>query len=274
MRLTMLFYFILTLCGLYAVVMVVMYFSQTSLLYHPAKQSVMPQDIGEDANIRQVWSSHDGLEIPVWVMPAKEDNKPFYLLHFHGNTGEVSSRLMELRPILSHGIGGIFTSYRYNADPAGAPSEAALKKDAETFYEQAKKRLGLKDDQIILYGESLGSGMALHLAAQGKGRAVVMEGGYASILELATQEYWWLPVRFLLRDWYDSRRYMPAISIPILQLHGGKDRVIPLESARKIADLRPDIVTLKIFAAAGHNDLLSQGGEKALRDFIDGLNAL
>lgn len=157
------------------------------------------------------------------------------LVHFHGNADAVS-RLTGLASAWRR-AGASFVAVEYPGYGAapGAPSEKAILEAAETALKFLVEKKGIARDRIVLEGRSLGTGVAVAMAARGWGRRLVLVTPYLSISEVAAPQFPLFPVRLLIRDPFDSSALASQIRIPTLIVHGTHDRVIPFEHGRQLA---------------------------------------
>ena len=173
------------------------------------------------------------------------------LLYFQGNGGTLELRSETISRYLARGRGMFMMSYRGFSGSTGAPSEAANVADAKLAYDTLIKD-GVSPDDIILYGESLGTGVAIQVAREKMVAGVILDSPYTSILELASQYYPWLPVSLLLEDRYESIRYIRDVHVPIFILHGEADDVVPVEMGRRLFAAANEPKELKTIPGGGH----------------------
>jgi fermentation-respiration switch protein FrsA (DUF1100 family) len=200
-----------------------------------------------------------------WHLPAAAGSP--VVLYLHGNGGHIGHRAERVRRIAALGWGGLFVSYRgYGGNP-GRPDEAGLRRDAAAGLAALRAR-GVAERDIVLWGESLGSGLATELAARSRFAAVVLETPYTSLADIARRRYPFVPVDLLLRDRFDSLVHVPAITSPVIVLVGERDRTVPPDMGRAIhAAARPP-AELWVAPQGGHNDLLEFGAMEAVADFV------
>jgi fermentation-respiration switch protein FrsA (DUF1100 family) len=161
----------------------------------------------------------------------------------------------------------VLAEYRgYGGNP-GRPSEAALQRDGVALLDALRLR-DVPPARIVVYGESLGSGVALHLASAERFAAVVIEGGFSSLSEVAQHHYPWLPVRPFILDRFDNLARIGAVDAPILILHGLDDEVVPVRLARRLYDAAPEPKALALLPGVGHNDLYIRGGIERVLGFL------
>lgn len=239
---------------------------QRNLLYFPENEKPVAARYGVSEMDEVALVTEDGLELFAWYCPAKE-GKPT-LVFFHGNAGSVGSRGFKLRPFLSKGLGVLLVEYRgYGGNP-GEPSEEGLYQDARAalLFLAAQK---VEASQVILYGESLGSGVAVQMAFEGQGAAMILETPYTSMPDVAQHHYFWLPVQWLVRDRFDSKAKIGGVSIPLLVLHGARDGTVPIRFGEKLFNLAREPKFFSVFDQGEHNDLYEHGAIEVVLDFID-----
>jgi pimeloyl-ACP methyl ester carboxylesterase len=155
---------------------------------------------------------------------------------FHGNAG---TQWSQLEAFAARDWGILIAAYRGFAGNAGDPTEAGLYADAEAVLAYAAET-GLAPGETVLYGESLGTGVATRMATQDAGwRALVLDAPYTSVTDRAAEHYPWVPVHALIRHEFDTKTILPQVAAPILILHGTEDEIIPIHHGRELAALVP-----------------------------------
>lgn len=258
----------LALFAVYAVVAVAAFVLQRRLMYFPDPERVSPAAFNLPGVRERILTAADGTQIVSWYAPAAP-GKPT-LLYFHGNAGNLANRSERMRRFLAQGYGVLMLSYRGYSGSEGQPSEAANVADAALAY-QALRDDGVAPDDIIVYGESIGSGVAVQLAATHQVGGVVLDAPYTSIVDVAELSYPWLPVRPFIFDRYETLQHLPSVTAPLLVLHGEDDRVIPVAMGRAVhaaANAPKDIIT---FPRAGHSDHHLHGSHEAMFRWIEAL---
>ena len=173
---------------------------------------------------------------------------------------------------MDQGWGVYMMTYRGYGGSTGSPSEAANVADARLAYAALVKE-GVRPKSIVVYGESLGSGIAVRIAAELPVGGVILDAPYTSIVDVAAQAYPFLPVRLFLIDRYETTRAIAGIKAPLLILHGARDGVVPVAMGRELARLAPEPKRLVIFPDGHHSDLYIDGNNAidAVRAWIDSL---
>jgi len=242
---------------------------QRSLLYPvPDTRRITPEaaQFGEASEV--VLDTADGEKVIVWHVPAKP-GKPV-LLYFPGN-GDVLARLVpRLRDMIRHGNGLIALSFRGYAGSSGSPSESGLLEDGLATCNFALRQYGA--ERIVLWGYSLGTGVAVALAAQHHVHALILEAPYTSVAEAAGRLFPLVPARRLILDKFRSDQRITAITSPLLIMHGEKDKVVPFELGRRLFDSAPAPKRFVAFPEASHVDLPWYGSTQVGQEFLDDLN--
>ena len=218
---------------------------------------------------RETFRSPDGLDLAVLVAPAPP-GRPL-LLHFHGNGGNAEDRLGLGAYLKNAGYGVVLAEYRgYGGNP-GRPGEAAFAADAAALLAWTRGRF--PDAPLVLWGESLGTGLVTRLA---EGRddiaAVVLESPFTSVAELAAGAYPWLPTDWLLRHRFENLPRMPRIAAPVLVVASAEDRLTPAEQARRVAGAAPD-ARLVLLPGGAHPAVLNDGSGQGVRAVLGFLAA-
>jgi len=233
-----------------------MYAYQSRLMYPGSEAAPPPQSIGL-AQVREVRiETHDGLQLLAWWQ-APAPGRPV-VLYFHGNAGSLAARAVKFATFAEAGYGLLMPAYRGYSGNTGSPSEALLVKDAQAAVDWLAREAPAAP--LVYYGESLGSSIALHLAPRVRPRAVVLEGAFDSAAALAQARYPVLPAARLIRDRWDSVAIAPALSAPVLMLHGGGDAVVPVAHARRLFQELPEPKRFILLEGGGHVDLFDHGG--------------
>jgi fermentation-respiration switch protein FrsA (DUF1100 family) len=212
--------------------------------------------------------TEDGLPILAWRLAPARPAAPV-ILYLHGNGGNLAHRAGRLQRFEALGWGALLVQWRgYGGNP-GAPSEAGLAEDARAGL-AALRAEGVAPGRVVLWGESLGTSLAVRLAAEQPEAvgAVILESPYTSLLALARRHYPLLPSGLLLRDRYDSLARMPDIRAPVLILQGARDTLVPPEMGRALAARAAAPVEVWTAPQAGHNEIGPAGGVERAAEFL------
>ncbi|HTZ03739.1 MAG TPA: alpha/beta hydrolase [Xanthobacteraceae bacterium] len=251
---------------LYVGVTTMVYFAQRSLMYFPDTTHVAPAAAGLPEASEVPLTASDGVQIHVWHVPPR-DGKPV-VLYFHGNGGALQYRVERFRRLIDAGIGLVALEYRGYGGLGGSPSEEGLIRDAEAAYAFAAAHYAAQ--QIVVWGESLGSGVAVALAAEKPVGRVILEAPFTSALAVGERRYWYLPVRFLMKDRFRSDRRIGKVTAPLLILHGVQDRVVPYAMGERLFELANKPKHIARFLDGGHEDLDNNGALDAVARFLAG----
>lgn len=287
----------------YLAIVVMLAVLQRALIYLPNRESqIDPQDAGLSPGRVHTISleTDDGLELQGWhLLPPGQsaaDRKQCdeqltrgrpVVLYFSGNAGNRAWRTPEFELFTQLGCDVFVFDYRGYGDNPGSPSEERLAADAVAAWRYATEIRRIEPRRLILFGESLGGGMAVRLAAQQCAAGVppgglVLRAAFSSLPDAAAYHYPWLPVRWLLVDRYPSAQRIPTVTCPILHIHGQRDSIIPIELGRKLFDAAPPQSANGIpkrfveLPAADHNDILAVAEaefQTAVREFLKQLAA-
>lgn len=255
--------FVIGLAG-YLGLVGLMYFAQRALMYFPDPARTAPAD-AEFPQAREVTlRSADGTEVIAWTVPPKP-GKPV-VIYFHGNGGSLRHRVPRFRPLIADGTGLVALSYRGYGGSQGSPSEAGLIEDGQAAYDFARRQY--PDARIVLWGESLGTGIAVAIAAKNEIAALVLEAPYTSTADIAFATYPFIPVRLLMKDQFRSDERIGEVKAPVLVLHGVLDRIIPISYGEKLFALANEPKQFMRFARGEHENLDQHGALQAARAFF------
>lgn len=250
----------LLLCGF-------MYGAQHALQYRPDPSPMDPAAVWLPQVQVETLTTPDGERIVAWWVPPRRDGGPVYL-YLHGNGAHLATRDRRLARLTEEGAGLLGISWRGYGGSTGRPHEAGLLSDAHTAYRTLAARVD--PARIVIFGESLGTTVAVMLAAEVPVAAVVLDSSFASALDVAQDTYPWLPVRWLLRDTYRADLAAPRVAVPVLQVHCRDDPVTPLASAQRLHALLPGRRPLVVIEGRCHTPRMA-AFEPALRRFVDAL---
>jgi uncharacterized protein len=247
-----------------------MYFGQRRLLYFPEAKRTPPADEGVPTLSELEIATPDGEKLVAWYAAAKPGQPT--ILYFHGNGGSLAFRAQRFGRYVDRGRGLLAMSYRGFSGSTGTPTEANNVADAELAYKVLIDR-GVKPEDIIIYGESLGTGVGTQLAAKLPTRALILESPYTAIEDRASELYPWLPVALLIRDSYRSRDFIRLVKAPVLIIHGAKDRVVPIAMGRRMFNIANEPKQMIELPDAGHEDHANFGSFEKINAWIDQLSA-
>jgi len=242
------------------------------LIYFPTRaHEVTPAGLGlasEEVELR----AEDGVRLHGWFLPVKGSR--LTVLVCHGNGGNVSHRLDRVLLMQSRlNVDTLLFDYRGYGKSEGSPDEQGTYRDARAAYRWLVAH-GHGPERVVLFGESLGSAVALQLALEVEARALMLESPFASVPEMARAVYPFLPLWPFVRTRYDNVAKVARLRMPLLVLHGERDEVVPFAQGRRVFDKAPEPKRFFAIPGASHNDTYLVGGEaywRALREFLEGL---
>lgn len=260
---------VLTVLGLglagYALLVGLLFAFQRQILYLPDRSRPALAQAGVARLTEVEIATADGLKLLSWYRPPAGEAP--VIAYFHGNGGHIGYRARRLREELDPAWGVLMLGYRgYGGNP-GRPSEEGLIEDGRAALRFLDRR-GIDRRRLVLYGESLGTGIAVALGAETAAGALILESPYTSIVEAARTHYPFVPVDWLILDRFDSLARIANVSAPTLVLIGERDRVIPPVLGRRLAAAMPGPKEIRAFPAAGHEDIYAHGGGAAVRQFL------
>jgi uncharacterized protein len=208
----------------------------------------------------------DGLSLLSWYLPPPP-GRPV-IAYFHGNGGNIGYRAERLRRFAQAGYGVLLAEYRgYGGNP-GRPCERGLFTDGEAALDFLAD-CGVGPARIVLWGESLGSGVAVYLAANRKISGLVLEAPFTSVAAAAQHQYPFIPARYLVHDRFDSLSRIGRVTAPLLILHGERDRVVPVRHGRTLFAAATAPKESWFSPAASHETLAHFGALEVAVSFIE-----
>ena len=251
---------------IYVGIVALMYVSQRKLMYLPDTTRWSPASVGlaaaQDVELRTA----DGETVIVWHAPPRGDRP--VVLYFQGNGGGLNLRARRFRRLTEDGLGLVALCYRGYGGSTGSPTEAGLLQDADAAYAFARQHYPV--ERIVVWGESLGTGVAVALAAEHQVGRVLLESPFMSAMEIAASAYPFVPVRQLMKDPFRSDQRIARVSVPVLILHGVDDMVVPISHGERLFGLVRGPKRFIRLARANHNDHDDHGGLDAVRSFVAG----
>ena len=246
----------------------VLYFKQRALLFPiPQVGRMAPAAAGFPQAEEHVLTTSDGEKVIVWHVPASA-GRPV-LLYFPGNGDFLAGLVGRFEAIASDGTGLVALSYRGYAGSSGSPGEEGLGTDATAAYAFAAARY--QPGRIVVWGFSLGTGVAVALAAEHPIGKLILEAPYTSTVAIAASLFPFVPVSLLMRDSFHSDRRIGRVKVPLLIMHGDRDPTIPIVFGERLFALAHEPKQFVRFRGGGHDDLDQFGAVEAARHFIGDL---
>ena len=249
--------------GVYGTALAAMYGLQRRLMYPGSEPSDSPEAAGLSSVLPIRLPMADGVELLAWWMPPAEDRP--VVLYWHGNAGPLHCRAHKFEAFGAAGYGLLMPAYRSYSGNPGKPSQPALLGDAETVSDWLGEQTSAP---TIYYGESLGGGVAMHLAARRPPQAIILEGAFDSAGMMAQRRYPIFPANRLIRDRWDNHSIAPQCPAPVLMLHGGQDSTIPISHAERLFHALPEPKRFSRIDPGGHVDLFEHGGDQISLDWL------
>ncbi|MBD1149433.1 alpha/beta hydrolase [Pelagibacterales bacterium SAG-MED27] len=216
---------------IYISLLVLLFIFQRNLMYHPEENNYSGDKLEVEVEKVKILTS-DGINLLGWF--HKKDLKRFKtIIYFHGNAGKLENRIHKLNHFKDMDVNFLIIAWRGFSGNKGKPSEKGLYIDANSAIKWLKK-LGLKEKDIILYGESLGTGVATEIAQSNNYAGLILETPFTSMIEAAKNFYPYIPVSLLLKDKYDNQNKIKNINTPVLVMHGEVDQIVPFWMGKKI----------------------------------------
>jgi uncharacterized protein len=265
-RMTLIGIGVALLC-LYIGMAAILYAAQRSMMYFPDTAYTTPAQAGLPPAEEVTLTAADGGRSTAWTV-APSGDKPV-VLYFHGNGGALRYRVERFKTLVRDGVGLVALEYRGFGGNAGSPTETGLMADAEAAYAFAVARY--PGQRLVLWGESLGTGVAVALAAKHPVSRIILEAPFTSAADVASLRYWYLPVRLLMKDQYRSDELIGALTVPVLILHGMRDHVVPFAMGERMFELTkaPNKHIVR-FIDGDHEDLDKWGALHAVGRFLAG----
>ena len=251
----------------YGGLLALMYVFQRALLYFPNPAHTLPAQAGFPQAEEVTFQSDDDETLLSWYAPARE-GKPL-VLYFQGNAEGLGARVGRFTWLTADGTGLLALCYRGYGGSTGKPTEDGLIRDARAAYDFARARSSAK--RIMLFGESLGTAVAIALAAEREIGALILDAPFTSTVDVAAAAYPFAPVRWLMKDTFHSDERIGRVSAPLLVLHGERDRIVPIHYSEKLFALAREPKRMVRFPQGGHVNLDDYGAAKVIKEFLAGL---
>lgn len=255
------------LIGIYLLIILLIFIFQRSLLYFPSKEKINISYYPNSGLKEVQFSTSDGLVLKS-LFKKPFTNEKNTIVVFHGNAGHIGHRVDKFRPFIEAGFGLLLLEYRGYGENSGKPSENGFYKDSQAALDFLSKQ-NISKQKTILYGESLGCGIAAKFSTEDIFKATILEAPYTSIADVAMRQYWYLPAKWLLLDRYDIVGIIKNIKSPLLVMHGAKDNVISIEFGKRVFNSAPKPKEAIYVTNAGHNNLFEFGMYQKIVTFLE-----
>lgn len=250
---------------LYAGFVGLLYFFQRGLMYFPDRLRTPPAAAGFPQATEHTLTTEDGERVLVWHVPPREDRP--VVLYFQGNGGGLPLRVSRFLALVADGAGLIALSYRGYGGSSGKPSEQGLVEDARAVHGFAIEHYA--PSRLVLWGESLGGGVAVALAAERPVGKIVLEAPFTSAADVAASVYPFVPVRLLMQDQFRSDERIGRVRAPVLIMHGERDNVVPFSLGEALyALVQSEKKRFVRFPGGGHEGLDAHGALAEVKKFL------
>jgi hypothetical protein len=213
----------------------------------------------------EVWIPvDDAVTVFGWFIDAGP-SRPI-LLWCHGNAGNVSHRLENIRQLYQRGISVFIFDYRGYGRSTGVPTEAGFYQDALASYDYLIHQRRISAERLILFGRSLGSCVAGEVAVQRPAAGLIVEGSFPSIQAMSDHHYFGLPAGWLMDLEFNLVQKIRSVQVPVLVIHGEQDSIVPMSLGRQVFDAAHEPKRWYAVSGAGHNDVPFVGGESYFRE--------
>ena len=228
----------LSLIGLvvliYLIITLILYNYQRSLLYHPSENNYSGDKLTVSIEKIKI-KNDDNIELLAWYH-EKDIERYKTILFLHGNAGSLENRIHKINHFNDMDVNFLIISWRGFSGNKGQPTEKGLYKDAKSGVEWLKNK-GIRKENIIIYGESLGTGVATEIAQNNNFAGVILESPFTSMVAAGKSKYPIFPIKLLLKDKYESDKKIQNIKSPILIMHGEDDKIVPFWMGKKLYEL-------------------------------------
>ena len=254
---------------IYFLIIILTYIFQRNLLYHPNENNYLNDQLL--LTIKKVKiKTGNNIDLLSWYH-NKDINSYKTILFLHGNAGTLENRIHKINHFKDINVNLLIISWRGFSKNQGKPNEQGLYEDARSAIEWLRSK-GIKESDIIIYGESLGTGVASEIAQHKNFAGVILESPFTSMIELGKEKYPFLPVKFLLKDTYENNKKIKNIKAPVLVMHGKVDDIVPFHMGKKIYEMANEP---KYYYFSEYDDHMMKYNEKLLKvikNFIKSLN--
>tara|TARA_B110000261_G_scaffold88211_1_gene100675 strand:+ start:2448 stop:3290 length:843 start_codon:yes stop_codon:yes gene_type:complete len=260
---------VIGILGIYVLLLLLLFIFQRNLMYHPEENNYFGDKLKVDIEKVKITTS-DNINLLGWFH-KKNLEKFKTIVYFHGNAGKLENRTHKLNHFKDMNVNFLIISWRGFSGNDGKPFEEGLYDDGNSAIEWLKNT-GLVEQDIIIYGESLGTGIAIEIAQNKNFAGLILETPFTSMTEAAKNFYPYIPVNLLLKDKYQNNQKIKNINIPVLIMHGEADQIVPFWMGKKIYEIANQP---KYSYFTKYDDHMMEYNEKlvfALKTFVKSLN--
>lgn len=261
---------LVAIISVYLFFLILAFVFQAKMVFFPDPHVTQaPEDIG--LSYQEVsLSTSDGVLLHGWFVPGPGGKKRPSVLFFHGNAGNISHRLQMLEILHELGLSCLIIDYRGYGQSRGSPTEQGLYKDGKTAWNWLIQEKGLRPEEIICWGCSLGGAVAARLARDKNPGALIIESSFTSLPDLGQKLYPFLPIKFISRFRFTTRKYLKEVSCPVLLIHSREDEIVPFDHGLRLYEAANN-PKLFLEISGGHNDGYIISGQRyisGVKDFL------
>lgn len=262
---------VLTVAITYTILVLVMMMLEESLLFFPMRYPEGQWQVPGLNPVDAWFQAKDGTRLHGWYLPHQHPKA--VILFCHGNAGNVTHRADTIH-VLRDWVGAsvLVFDYRGYGRSEGSPNERGILQDARAARAWLAQKESIPESQIVLMGESLGGAVAVDLAASDGAKALVLQSTFTSIPDIAAHYYPWLPVRWLIRNRFDSIGKIASYHGPLLESHSDADSIIPYAFGRRLFDAANQPKRFIKLEGLDHNDPHTREYFQALGQFLEEVN--
>ena len=254
---------------IYLLVLAFLFIFQRNLMYHPDENNYSGDKLEVDIQKVRI-KTKDNIELLGWFHNKNlKDYKT--ILYLHGNAGKLENRIHKLNHFKDINVNFLIIAWRGFSGNNGSPSEKGLYEDGKSAISWLIDK-GVKEENIVIYGESLGTGVATHLSQNKNFAGIILETPFTSMVDAAKNFYPYIPVGLLLKDKFDNKNKIKNINVPVLIMHGEADQIVPYAMGKKMYEIANEP---KFSYFTKHDNHMMEFDEnllKALNSFLKSLN--
>ena len=262
----------LTLFVLYALMVGCLYAFQRQLIYHPEKSIGLPWQYGLEGFSEHFVTTSDNVSIQLWYRPAAPSFTT--IVYYHGNAYNLSNRAGIYAALAEQGFGVLAVSYRGYGKSGGSPSEQGIYNDARAAIGFLTEQQHIPINRILLFGESLGTGVATQMATEYDVGGIILEAAYTSVAARAAEIYFYVPVKLMIADKFDTIGKIGKVKAPLLLFHGERDNIIPVAMGKAVFNAATSSKQAFFFPYVSHNDFDSHVISAHVSEFAEKHNLI
>ncbi len=259
---------LVTFSLIYFSIVILMYIFQRNLLYHPTENNYSNDQLSVSVERIKI-KTQDNIELMSWYH-NKNLNEYKTILFLHGNAGSLTNRIHKINHFKNMNVNFLIIAWRGFSGNKGNPNEKGLYEDARSAIRWLKS-IGVEEKNIIIYGESLGTAIAIEIAQNRNFAGIILESPFTSMINAGKDKYPYLPIKLMLKDKYETNKKIKNVSSPILIMHGKVDNVVPFYMGKKIYELANEP---KYFYISEYDDHMMEFNEKLLNRLKVFINSL